>query len=89
MTEGMWGVWNVRKLKRQNVESLILLTAGFILFLVLVTAYALTVEAPDKKIQVARGNNVTLHCNFRTEATIGSGDIVVWKKINSPVNQVA
>uniref|UniRef100_A0A8C4U3G3 Glycoprotein A33 n=1 Tax=Falco tinnunculus TaxID=100819 RepID=A0A8C4U3G3_FALTI len=50
---------------------------------ILVTAHALTVEAPDKEIQVARGNNVTLHCHFKTEATVVSGDVVVWRKINS------
>ncbi|XP_010137532.1 PREDICTED: cell surface A33 antigen [Buceros rhinoceros silvestris] len=60
----------------------------FVFSAILVTAYTLTVEAPDKKIQVARGNNVTLHCNFKTEAAIGSGDIVVWKKINSPNDAV-
>lgn len=69
--------------------SLILLSAGFILFLVLVTAHGLTVEAPAKEIQVARGNNVTLRCHFKTKASITSGDFVVWKKINSAVNQVA
>ena len=68
---------------------LILLTAEFILFLVLVTAHALTVEAPAKEIRVARGNNVTLRCNFKTEASVASGDVVVWRKINSVVNQVA
>lgn len=69
--------------------SLTLLTAEFILFLVLVTAHALTVEAPAKETQVARGNNVTLVCHFKTEAPIHSGDVVVWRKINSAVNQVA
>lgn len=68
---------------------LILLTAEFILFLVLVTAYALTVEAPAKEIQVARGNNVTLRCHFKAEAPTMPGDVVVWTKINSAVNQVA
>lgn len=67
---------------------LTLLTAEFILFLVLVTAHALTVEAPAKEIQVARGKNVTLSCNFKTDASIDSGDFVVWRKINSMVNQV-
>lgn len=69
--------------------SLILLTAEFILFLVLVTAHALTVEAPAKETKVARGNNAILHCNFKTEASITPGDFVVWKKINSEVNKVA
>jgi len=69
--------------------SLILLTADLILFLVLVTAHALTVEAPAKETQVARGNDVTLRCHFKTDASVTSGDIVVWKKINSVVNQIA
>lgn len=69
--------------------SLILLTAEFILSLVLVSAHALTVEAPAKEIKVARGNNITLRCNFKTDASIDSGDVVVWRKINRQVNQVA
>lgn len=68
---------------------LILLTAEFILFLVLVTGHALTVEAPAKEIQVARGNNVTLGCNFKTDAAVDSADIVVWSKISTAVNQLA
>ncbi|XP_075347943.1 cell surface A33 antigen [Mycteria americana] len=50
---------------------------------ILVTARALIVEAPAKEIQVARGNNVTLRCNFKTDVRIASGDIVYWRKINS------
>lgn len=65
---------------------LILLSAAFILFPVLVTAHTLTVEAPAKETQVARGNNVTLRCQFKTEASIDSRDIVVWRKLNSVVN---
>uniref|UniRef100_A0A8C3J0I3 Glycoprotein A33 n=1 Tax=Calidris pygmaea TaxID=425635 RepID=A0A8C3J0I3_9CHAR len=65
--------------------SLTLLTAEFIFFLVLVTAHALTVEAPDKEIQVARGSNVTLRCNFKTQASIHEGDLVVWRKLNNVV----
>ncbi|XP_010081040.1 PREDICTED: cell surface A33 antigen [Pterocles gutturalis] len=60
----------------------------FIFSAILATAHALTVEAPAKEIQVARGNNVTLRCNFRTGASIASGDIVVWRKINSAVDAV-
>ncbi|XP_009945591.1 PREDICTED: cell surface A33 antigen [Leptosomus discolor] len=56
----------------------------FIFSAILVTAHALTVEAPAKEIKVARGNNVTLRCHFKTEASIDSGDIVVWRKTNSP-----
>ncbi|XP_074890842.1 cell surface A33 antigen [Buteo buteo] len=55
----------------------------FIFSAILVTAHGLTVEAPTKEIQVARGNNVTLRCHFKTKASITSGDFVVWKKINS------
>uniref|UniRef100_A0A672U1T1 Glycoprotein A33 n=1 Tax=Strigops habroptila TaxID=2489341 RepID=A0A672U1T1_STRHB len=66
---------------------LILLSTAFILFPVLVTAHALTVEAPVKETQVARGNNVTLRCQFKTDASVDSGDIVVWKKLSSVVNQ--
>ncbi|XP_009911139.1 cell surface A33 antigen [Haliaeetus albicilla] len=55
----------------------------FIFSAILVTAHGLTVEAPAKEIQVARGNNVTLRCHFKTKASITSGDFVVWKKINS------
>uniref|UniRef100_A0A669QUS3 Glycoprotein A33 n=1 Tax=Phasianus colchicus TaxID=9054 RepID=A0A669QUS3_PHACC len=62
---------------------LVLLTNEFILFLVLVTAYALTVETPIKKVEVARGNNATLRCNFNTNMVTSSGDFVVWKKIIS------
>ncbi|XP_026715193.1 cell surface A33 antigen isoform X3 [Athene cunicularia] len=55
----------------------------FVFSAILVTAHALTVEAPAKEIQVARGKNVTLRCNFKTEASITSGDVVVWRKIKS------
>nr|XP_009941595.1 PREDICTED: cell surface A33 antigen [Opisthocomus hoazin] len=55
----------------------------FIFSSILVTAHALTVEAPAKETQVARGNDVTLRCHFKTDASVTSGDIVVWKKINS------
>ncbi|XP_005144554.2 cell surface A33 antigen isoform X2 [Melopsittacus undulatus] len=55
----------------------------FVSSAILVTAHALTVEAPAKETKVARGNNVTLHCQFKTEALIDSGDIVVWRKLNS------
>ncbi|XP_010148095.1 PREDICTED: cell surface A33 antigen [Eurypyga helias] len=50
---------------------------------ILVTAHALTVEAPDKEIMVARGNDVTLHCRFKTDVSTTPGDVVVWRKINS------
>lgn len=65
---------------------LFLLSAAFILFLGLVSAHALTVEAPEKQIQVARGRNATLRCNFKTNSAVDRGDLVVWKKINSKVN---
>ncbi|XP_025949138.1 cell surface A33 antigen isoform X2 [Dromaius novaehollandiae] len=55
----------------------------FIFSAVLVTVHALTVETPVKKVEVARGNNATLPCNFNTEASISTGDVVVWKKIDS------
>ncbi|KAM6287322.1 cell surface A33 antigen isoform 2-T2 [Spheniscus humboldti] len=55
----------------------------FVFHEILVTAYALTVEAPAKEIQVARGNNVTLRCHFKTQAPVVPGDVVVWTKINS------
>ncbi|XP_075583897.1 cell surface A33 antigen [Pelecanus crispus] len=55
----------------------------FIFSAILATAHALTVEAPAKEIQVARGNNITLRCHFKTTASITPGDIVVWTKTNS------
>ncbi|KAM6290418.1 cell surface A33 antigen [Porphyrio hochstetteri] len=55
---------------------------------ILVTAHTLTVEAPDKEIQVARGRDVTLRCLFRTGVSADVGDVVVWKKIISPVDAV-
>ncbi|XP_068765774.1 LOW QUALITY PROTEIN: cell surface A33 antigen [Struthio camelus] len=55
----------------------------FIFSAVLVTVHALTVEIPVQKVEVARGNNATLPCNFNTEASISTGDFVVWRKINS------
>uniref|UniRef100_A0A8C8AAJ1 Glycoprotein A33 n=1 Tax=Otus sunia TaxID=257818 RepID=A0A8C8AAJ1_9STRI len=55
----------------------------FVFSAILVTAHALTVEAPAKEIQVARGKNVTLRCHFKTQASITSGDVVVWRKIKS------
>ncbi|PKK32648.1 cell surface A33 antigen [Columba livia] len=55
---------------------------------ILATAHALTVEAPAKEIQVARGNNVTLGCNFKTDAAVDSADIVVWSKISTAVDVV-
>uniref|UniRef100_A0A803V2G1 Glycoprotein A33 n=1 Tax=Ficedula albicollis TaxID=59894 RepID=A0A803V2G1_FICAL len=54
----------------------------FILFLVLVSAHALTVEAPAREIKVARGKNATLRCNFKSNSVPDRGDLVVWKKIN-------
>lgn len=65
---------------------LLLLSAAFVLFLVLVSAHALTVEAPAKQIRVARGSNATLRCNFKANAAVDRGDLVVWRKINSKVN---
>uniref|UniRef100_A0A8C9G406 Ig-like domain-containing protein n=1 Tax=Pavo cristatus TaxID=9049 RepID=A0A8C9G406_PAVCR len=56
--------------------------------IVLVTAYALTVETPVKEVEVARGKNATLRCNFNTNIVTNAGDFVVWKKIISAVNQV-
>ncbi|XP_064008206.1 cell surface A33 antigen isoform X2 [Pogoniulus pusillus] len=56
----------------------------FIFSAILATAHGLTVETPAKDIKVARGNNVTLQCNFKTQEEIHEGDIVVWKKITSP-----
>uniref|UniRef100_A0A8D2N517 Glycoprotein A33 n=1 Tax=Zonotrichia albicollis TaxID=44394 RepID=A0A8D2N517_ZONAL len=55
---------------------LFLLSAAFILFLVLVSAHALTVEAPERQIQVARGRNATLRCNFKTNSAVDRGDLV-------------
>lgn len=65
---------------------LFLLSAAFILFPVLVSVHALTVEAPTRQIQVARGKDVTLRCNFKSNSVRDRGDLVVWKKINSKVN---
>lgn len=65
---------------------LFLLSAAFILFLVLVSAHALIVEVPERQIQVARGRNATLRCNFKANSAVDRGDLVVWKKINSKVN---
>ncbi|XP_071612641.1 cell surface A33 antigen [Heliangelus exortis] len=55
---------------------------------ILSTAHALTVEAPVKETKVARGNNVTLQCYFKTDVAVTSGDLVVWRKINSPDDAV-
>lgn len=55
----------------------------FIFSTILVSAHALTVEAPAKQIQVARGSNATLRCNFKTDLVVDRGDLVVWRKINS------
>ncbi|POI35361.1 hypothetical protein CIB84_000887 [Bambusicola thoracicus] len=55
----------------------------FICSAVLVTAYALTVETPIKEVEVARGNNATLRCNFNTNIFTNAGDFVVWKKMIS------
>lgn len=74
--------------KHENQMPLILLTKVCILFLVLVTAHTLTVETPAKELQVARGSNATLRCQFNTDTSVTSGDFVVWRKINSAVNQV-
>ncbi|KAJ7413651.1 glycoprotein A33 [Willisornis vidua] len=54
----------------------------------LVSAEALTVEAPAQQIQVARGRNATLHCNFHTNRNIVAGDFVVWRKLLSPIDAV-
>ncbi|XP_040423467.1 cell surface A33 antigen isoform X1 [Cygnus olor] len=69
--------------KHENQMPLILLTKVCILFLVLVTAHTLTVETPAKELQVARGSNATLRCQFNTDTSVTSGDFVVWRKINS------
>ncbi|XP_015495815.1 cell surface A33 antigen [Parus major] len=53
----------------------------FIFSAILVSAHALTVEAPAKEIQVARGRNATLRCNFKTNVVIDRGDMVFWRKI--------
>ncbi|OXB75998.1 UNVERIFIED_CONTAM: hypothetical protein H355_016840 [Colinus virginianus] len=55
----------------------------FIFSAVLVTAYALTVETPTKELQVARGSDATLRCNFNTHVQTSAGDFVVWKKMIS------
>ncbi|XP_027548468.1 cell surface A33 antigen [Neopelma chrysocephalum] len=60
----------------------------FVFSAILASARALTVEAPAKQIQVARGRNATLRCNFKTEAAVHGGDLVVWKKITSPNDAV-
>lgn len=65
---------------------LLFLLSAFILFLVLVSAHALTVEAPAREIKVARGSNATLRCNFKTNAVVDRGDLLVWRKISSRVN---
>lgn len=65
---------------------LFFLSAAFILFLVLVSVHALTVEAPAGEIKVARGSNATLRCNFKTTATVDRADLLVWRKISSRVN---
>uniref|UniRef100_A0A803WH40 Glycoprotein A33 n=1 Tax=Ficedula albicollis TaxID=59894 RepID=A0A803WH40_FICAL len=54
---------------------LFLLSAAFILFLVLVSAHALTVEAPAREIKVARGKNATLRCNFKSNSVPDRGDL--------------
>lgn len=64
---------------------LFLLSAAFILLLVLVSAHALTVEVPAKQIKVARGSNATLRCNFKTDSALDGGDLVVWRKVISKV----
>ncbi|XP_063006611.1 cell surface A33 antigen [Melospiza melodia melodia] len=62
---------------------------GLLIFsAILVSAHALTVEAPERQIQVARGRDATLRCNFRTNSAIDRGDLVVWKKIDSKVDAV-
>ncbi|XP_019381254.1 PREDICTED: cell surface A33 antigen isoform X1 [Gavialis gangeticus] len=55
----------------------------FIFSLALATAHGSTVTAPDKEVKVARGNNVTLRCEFRTAGTAESGDFVYWRKIQT------
>ncbi|XP_014738334.1 PREDICTED: cell surface A33 antigen [Sturnus vulgaris] len=60
----------------------------FIFSAILVSVHALTVEAPAKEIKVARGKNVTLRCNFKSNSVPDRGDLVVWKKINSKVDAV-
>ncbi|RLW03228.1 hypothetical protein DV515_00006610 [Chloebia gouldiae] len=63
---------------------------GLLIFsAILVPARALIVEAPEKQIQVARGRNATLRCNFKTNSAADRGDLVVWKKINSKVDAVS
>ncbi|XP_077646781.1 cell surface A33 antigen [Lonchura striata] len=63
---------------------------GLLIFsAVVVPAHTLIVEAPEKQIQVARGRNATLRCNFKTNSAVDRGDLVVWKKINSKVDAVS
>ncbi|XP_054022082.1 cell surface A33 antigen [Dryobates pubescens] len=60
----------------------------FIFSAILATAHGLTVETPAKDMKVARGNNVTLQCLFKTQKQVHSGDFVVWRKTNSPIDAV-
>lgn len=60
----------------------------FVFSAILVSAHALTVEAPTREIRVARGKNATLRCNFKSNSVPYGGDLVVWKKINSKVDAV-
>ncbi|XP_063275329.1 cell surface A33 antigen isoform X2 [Prinia subflava] len=60
----------------------------FIFSAILVSAHTLTVEAPARQIQVARGRNATLRCNFKTSAVVDRADLLVWRKISKKMDIV-
>ncbi|XP_062983775.1 cell surface A33 antigen [Elgaria multicarinata webbii] len=54
----------------------------FILSAVVAAIYALTVETPQKKLEVNKGNNATLQCHFQTPVPNREiGDLAAWRKL--------
>lgn len=65
-------------------KMLIMLSLSFFI-LVVAAVYALHVETPKKKLEVARGDNASLPCSFQTSVSPQRGDIVYWTKMSTEV----
>lgn len=60
----------------------------FVLSVVVAAVYALHVETPKKKLEVARGDNASLPCSFQTSVSPQRGDIVYWTKMSTEVEVI-
>ncbi|XP_061485699.1 cell surface A33 antigen [Rhineura floridana] len=69
-------------LKEKHLNS----QTGQSLPLVVAVVHALSVDTPQKIVQVRRGNNITLPCTYRSSVVKPDvGDIVSWMKISTEI----